>query len=97
MHFLVSSRKSGSLNTDHFVDWAPPLVASFLTDPRSQAALIGFDSVPHLVHPYTHSSEDVGQSIKSLEPSERSPSLGHSTSRLAVATAITKSLDKLHR
>ena len=26
--------KSGSLNTDHFVDWAPPLVASFLK--RSQ-------------------------------------------------------------
>src|ERR1700676_2839603 len=44
-----------------------PLLDSFLTDPRSQAALVGFDSAPHLLHDYTHSSEDIGQSLKTME------------------------------
>ena len=45
-----------------------PLLDLFLSDGRSQAALIGFDSRPHLIRDYTHSSDDVNQALKHLEP-----------------------------
>jgi VWFA-related protein len=44
-----------------------PLLDTFLSDGQSQAALVGFDSMPHLVHDYTHSSEDMNQSLKHME------------------------------
>jgi VWFA-related protein len=47
-----------------------PLLDSFLSDPRSQAALVGFDSIPHLLRDFTHSSEDLNQDLKSLEPGD---------------------------
>src|ERR1017187_5961552 len=45
-----------------------PLLDLFLADGRSQAALVGFDSKPHLIRDYTHSSEDVNEALKHLEP-----------------------------
>jgi VWFA-related protein len=45
-----------------------PLLDLFLSDGRSQAALVGFDSHPHLIHDYTHSSDAIGDSLKHLEP-----------------------------
>jgi VWFA-related protein len=45
-----------------------PLLDLFLSDGRSQAALVGFDSKPHLIKDYTHSSEDVNDALKHLEP-----------------------------
>src|ERR1019366_6223744 len=45
-----------------------PLLDLFLSDGRSQAALVGFDSRPHLIRDYTHSSEEVNQALKHLEP-----------------------------
>jgi VWFA-related protein len=47
-----------------------PLLDLFLTDGRSQAALVGFDSKPHLIHDYTHSGEDVNAALKHLEPGD---------------------------
>ena len=47
-----------------------PLLDMFLSDPRSEAALVGFDSVPHLLHDYTHSSEDLNEDLKHLEPGD---------------------------
>jgi VWFA-related protein len=47
-----------------------PLLDMFLTDPRSQAALMGFDSRPHLIHDYTHSSEDINDSLNHLQPGD---------------------------
>jgi VWFA-related protein len=44
-----------------------PLLDLFLADHGSEAALVGFDSHPHLIHDYTHSSEDLGESLKHLE------------------------------
>ncbi len=44
-----------------------PLLDLFLADHRSEAALVGFDSHPHLIHDYTHSSEELGKSLKHLE------------------------------
>jgi Mg-chelatase subunit ChlD len=46
------------------------LLDLFLSDGRSQAALVGFDSKPHLIRDYTHSSEDVNQALKHLEPGD---------------------------
>jgi VWFA-related protein len=45
-----------------------PLLDLFLSDGRSQAALVGFDSKPHLIHDYSHSSEDINEALKHLEP-----------------------------
>ncbi len=45
-----------------------PLLDLFLSDGRSQAALIGFDSKPRLIVDYTHSSEDVSDALKHLDP-----------------------------
>lgn len=47
-----------------------PLLDMFLSDPRSQAALVGFSSKPRLIHDYTHSEEELGQSLQQLEPGD---------------------------
>jgi VWFA-related protein len=45
-----------------------PLLDLFLSDGKGQAALVGFDSKPHLIRDFTHSSEQVNQALKQLEP-----------------------------
>jgi len=45
-----------------------PLLDLFLADGRSQAALVGFDSKPHLIRGFTHTSEEINESLKALEP-----------------------------
>ncbi len=47
-----------------------PLLDFFFTDPRSQAALMGFDSQPHLIRDYTHSSADINDALNHLEPGD---------------------------
>ena len=47
-----------------------PLLEVFLSDPRSQAALVGFSSKPRLIHDYTHSEEELAQSLQTLEPGD---------------------------
>ena len=47
-----------------------PLLDLFLSDGRSQAALVGFDSTPHLIQDYTHSSDEIGDALKHLEPGD---------------------------
>lgn len=47
-----------------------PLLDMFLSDPRSQAALVGFSSTPRLIHDYTHSQEELTQSLHELEPGD---------------------------
>ncbi|MFZ0747219.1 MAG: VWA domain-containing protein [Terracidiphilus sp.] len=47
-----------------------PLLDLFLADPRSQAALVGFDSKPHLLYDYTHSSEELSDALRHLEPGD---------------------------
>lgn len=47
-----------------------PLLDSFLSDPRSQAALVGFDSLPRLLHDFTNSSEDLDRTLKTIEPGD---------------------------
>jgi VWFA-related protein len=45
-----------------------PLLDLFLSDGKGQAALVGFDSKPHLIRDFTHTSEDVNEALKQLEP-----------------------------
>jgi VWFA-related protein len=47
-----------------------PLLDVFLADPRSQAALVGFGSKPRLIHDYTHSEEELAQSLGQIEPGD---------------------------
>jgi VWFA-related protein len=47
-----------------------PLLDLFLADGKGQAALVGFDSKPHLIRDFTHSSEVVNEDLKHLEPGD---------------------------
>jgi VWFA-related protein len=47
-----------------------PLLEVFLSDPRSQAALVGFGSKPRLMLDYTHSEEQLAASLQQLEPGD---------------------------
>jgi hypothetical protein len=45
-----------------------PLLDVFLTDPRSRAALVGFDSVPYLLEDYTHNGDQINSDLQRLQP-----------------------------
>jgi VWFA-related protein len=47
-----------------------PLLDVFLSDPRSQVALVGFDSEPHLIQDFTHSGDQVNTELTQLEPGD---------------------------
>jgi VWFA-related protein len=47
-----------------------PLLDLFLSDPRSEAALVGFDSLPHLIRDFTHSEENLNQDLKHVQPGD---------------------------
>ncbi|MGA3159685.1 MAG: VWA domain-containing protein [Terracidiphilus sp.] len=47
-----------------------PLLDLFLSDGKGQAALVGFDSKPHLIRDFTHSSDVVNDALKHLRPGD---------------------------
>jgi len=47
-----------------------PLLDVFLTDPRSRAALVGFDSVPHLLRDYTPNGDQIDADLQRLQPGD---------------------------
>ncbi|MGB7266077.1 MAG: VWA domain-containing protein, partial [Terracidiphilus sp.] len=47
-----------------------PLLDVFLADPRSRVALVGFDSVPHLMQDYTHNGDQVNAELQQLQPGD---------------------------
>jgi VWFA-related protein len=67
---LVVAVEEGGMSVLEFSKLAKlgPLLDLFLSDGRSQAALVGFDSRPHLIRDYTHSSEDMNEALQHLEP-----------------------------
>ena len=69
---LVVAVEQGGVSVLEFDKLAKlgPLLDMFLTDPRSQAALMGFDSKPHLIHDYTHSSDTINDSLAQLQPGD---------------------------
>ena len=69
---LVVAVEQGGVSVLEFDKLAKlgPLLDVFLSDPRSQAALVGFDSKPHLIQDYTHSGDEVNEALKQLEPGD---------------------------
>ena len=69
---LVVAVEQGGMSVLEFNKFArlAPLLDSFLSDPRSQAALVGFDSLPHLMQDYTHSSDDLNDALKHMQPGD---------------------------
>jgi len=67
---LVVAVEQGGMSVLEFDKLAKlgPLLDTFLSDGRSQVALVGFDSRPHLIHDYTHSGEEINEALKHLEP-----------------------------
>lgn len=47
-----------------------PLLDLFLSDGRGQAALVGFDSHPRMLHDYTHSEDDLEAGLKGMQPGD---------------------------
>jgi hypothetical protein len=56
---LVVAVEEGGVSVLEFDKLAKlgPLLDLFLSDGKGQAALVGFDSKPHLIHDFTHTSE----------------------------------------
>ncbi len=69
---LVVAVEQGGMSVLEFDKIAKlgPLLDLFLSDPRSEAALVGFDSEPHLVHDYTHVGEELNDALKHMEPGD---------------------------
>ena len=69
---LVVAVEEGGVSVLEFDKLAKlgPLLDIFFSDGRSQAALVGFDSKPHLIRDYTHSGDDVNKALKHLEPGD---------------------------
>jgi VWFA-related protein len=44
-----------------------PLLDLFLADGKGEAALVGFDSKPHLIRDFTRTSEEINQALKQME------------------------------
>ncbi len=64
-----------------------PLLDMFLSDPRSEAALVGFDSEAHLVRDFGHSGEDLNQALKTMQPGDGGD---------AILDTISYAVDLLH-
>ncbi len=69
---LVVAAEEGGASVLEFGKLAKlgPLLDLFLEDPRSQAALLGFDSKPHLIRDYTHTTQVLTDALQHLEPGD---------------------------
>jgi VWFA-related protein len=69
---LVVAVEQGGVSVLEFDKLAKlgPLLDLFLTDPKSEAALMGFDSKPHLIRDYTHSSDAINDALNHLQPGD---------------------------
>jgi VWFA-related protein len=67
---LVVAVEEGGVSALEFDKLAKlgPLLDMFLSDGKGEAALVGFDSRPHLIHDFTRTSEDINEALKNLEP-----------------------------
>lgn len=69
---LVVAIEQGGASALEFDKFAKlgPLLDLFLSDPRSQAALVGFDSQPHLIHDFTRSGDELNDDLRQLQPGD---------------------------
>ena len=63
---LVVAVEQGGVSVLEFDKLAKlgPLLDLFLADGRGHAALVGFDSKPHLIRDFTHNSEEINEALK---------------------------------
>jgi VWFA-related protein len=66
---LVVAVEQGGMSVLEFDKWAKlgPLLDLFMGDGKGQAALVGFDSRPHLIRDFTHTSEEINEALKRLD------------------------------
>jgi len=69
---LVVAVEEGGASVLEFDKFAKmgPLLDVFLENPRSQVALVGFDSSQHLIQDYTHDGDAVERELRQLEPGD---------------------------
>ncbi len=69
---LVVAVEEGGVSVLEFDKLAKlgPLLDMFLSDGKGKAALVGFDSRPRLIHDFTHTSEEINEALKHLEPGD---------------------------
>jgi len=69
---LVVAVEEGGMSALEFDKLAKlgPLLDVFLSDPRSRVALVGFDSVPHLIEDFTHAGDKVNADLQQLQPGD---------------------------
>jgi VWFA-related protein len=69
---LVVAVEQGAMSVLEFNKFSRlgPLLDLFLTDDRAQAALVGFDSEPHLIVDFTHSEDQLDQNLKRMRPGD---------------------------
>jgi VWFA-related protein len=69
---LVVAVEEGGMSALEFGKLAKlgPLLDLFLADPRSEAALVGFDSKPHLLKDFTHSTAELDHELQGLQPGD---------------------------
>ncbi len=69
---LVVAVEEGGASVLEFGKFAKmgPLLDVFLSDPSSRAALVGFDSVPHLIEDFTHDGDRINSDLQQLEPGD---------------------------
>jgi VWFA-related protein len=67
---LVVAVEEGGVSALEFDKLAKlgPLLDVFLSNEKSRAALVGFDSKPRLIHDFTRSEESLADSLQHLEP-----------------------------
>lgn len=71
-----------------------PLLELFMTDPRSRAALVGFDSTPHLIDDFTHSADELDAQLKDLQPGDGGAAI---LDTISYATDLLKSQPRGYR
>jgi len=62
----IEQGRASGLEFDKFAKISP-LLDMFLSDGHSQAALVGFDSLPHLIHDFARHSDDLTPTLKHLD------------------------------
>jgi VWFA-related protein len=69
---LVVAVEEGGMSALEFDKLAKlgPLLDVFLSNPRSQVALVGFDSTQHLIEDFTHGQDSVTWDLAHLEPGD---------------------------
>ena len=74
---LVVAVEEGGMSALEFDKLAKlgPLLDLFLADGRSEAALVGFDSQPHLIRDFTRHSELLDESLRRLEQGDGSDAI----------------------